>query len=121
MGGENVAKGFLISIALAAMIFIDAGCCGVVYTPTVGQVNGWVAEGIPPGTSVEAATAFLKSKGFQVREDRTAANRRELVADRRVGICVVNATYDYIAVRSDVDESGHLLSSEVTHETRPGI
>jgi hypothetical protein len=115
-----VLKSAFRLIAINAVLFLGAGCCGVVYSPTVSQVTDWVSQGIPPGTSVESASSFLKSKGFDVREARSPSNRRELIADKRVGTCLVNATYDYIAVRSDVDEKGNVLSTEVTHETRPG-
>jgi hypothetical protein len=100
-------------------MFLGAGCCGVIYTPTVGQVTDWVAQGMPPGTSAENASEFLKGKGFDVRETRSPSNRRVLIADKRAGTCV-NSKNDYVVVRSDVDEKGNILSTEVTHETRSG-
>ena|SRR2546423_12085941 len=104
----------------AAVCFGAIGCCGIPNGIAVSQAKGWVSKGMPPGTSSDAASTFLESKGFRTWTDRSA-NPVELHAKKHIGRCWLNITYDDLNIISVLDASGRVVTTDVYAGVSPGI
>lgn len=116
--GSKIASA--LSVAFAVMCFGGAGCCGIPNGLAVSQARNWVAQGMPPGTHAATASAFLKSKGFEVRVNRSI-NPHQLQATKHVGQCWLNITYDDLYVSSTLDDSDRVVRTTVATGVSPGI
>lgn len=76
---------------------------------------------MPPGTSAADATAFLKSKGFIRVYVDTAASPHELRAQKRLGACFLNFTFDDLYLTSTLDESDRVRETTMHLGIEPGI
>jgi hypothetical protein len=108
------AVGGLLSLILT-------GCCGIESLPAVLQAKAWMAQGAPPGTSAAAATEFLESKGFRVFKVLDEKNVHELRADKKIGKCYLNFTYDKLYIYTTLDSSECVVDYSVYLGVSPGI
>jgi len=110
----------LLPLSVALICFGAEGCCGIPNGIAISQANGWVKESMPPGTSADAASKFLESKGFGVWTDRST-NPAELRASKHIGRCWLNITYDDLFVFSQLDDSDRVVTTNVYTGVSPGI
>lgn len=119
MTRHAVIRAALLAMACGALPLI-AGCCGIPNAPAVWQAKGWVAQGLPPGTSASAASAFLESKGFTVAI-YTSGSPHELWARMHIGACFLNFTYDGLYIEAFLDNSDRVVTANVINGVSPGI
>jgi hypothetical protein len=90
-----------IGIALAV-----AGCCKPI-SPTAEEVQKWVRQSLPTGSSEDQVKAFCTQRGFnnytRMDSDVTEPNRHWGQASRRVGGCESDKPVVIIDVYYDGD------------------